>query len=71
MTSHEAAVDDGPYQLEIAGLAIPIPEWIGDWAQEILDVARGTRWTIFGAGVLAGLLIAMAAFLFGLYLAYT
>lgn len=46
---------------------VPIPAWLGEWAQEILGVPWRTRLTIFWVGVLIGLIIAATAFLAGAY----
>lgn len=46
---------------------IPIPRWLGECLEELMDTTllQGVTW------ILVGLLISLIAFLFGLYLSYS
>lgn len=49
---------------------VPIPDWLGEWADELLAVPAPTRYTLLWIGFIVGLITAGAAVMTGLYLLY-
>lgn len=50
---------------------VDIPDWLGEWLAEIAEIERTTVIALLSIGVLAGLLIALAAVVVGVHHAYT